>query len=34
MEILYENLFRFDWQQVVMSLGGCLLIYLAISTEM
>ncbi len=34
MEILYENLFRFDWQQVVMILIGCLLIYLAISKEM
>ncbi len=34
MNILYENLFAFTWQQVVMILVGCLLIYLAIAKEM
>ncbi len=34
MEILYENLLRFDWQQVVMILIGCVLIFLAIKKEM
>ena len=34
MNILYENLLRFDWQNVVMILIGCLLIYLAIHKEM
>jgi len=34
MEILYENLLRFDWPHVVMILIGCLLIYLAICKEM
>ncbi len=34
MEILYENLLAFQWQNVVMILIGCLLIYLAISKEM
>ena len=34
MDILYENLLRFDWQHVVMILIGCLLIYLAIHKEM
>ena len=34
MEILYLNLLRFDWQQVVMILIGCLLIFLAIKKEM
>ena len=34
MNILYENLLRFDWPHVVMILIGCLLIYLAISKEM
>ena len=34
MDILYENLLRFDWQNVVMILIGCLLIYLAIHKEM
>ena len=34
MDILYENLLRFDWQHVVMILIGCLLIFLAIKKEM
>ncbi len=34
MNILYENLLAFSWQQVVMILVGCLLIYLAIKKEM
>ena len=34
MEILYENLLKFQWQDIVMILLGCLLIYLAISKEM
>ena len=34
MEILYQNLLRFDWPHVVMILIGCLLIYLAIAKEM
>ena len=34
MDILYENLLRFDWPHVVMILIGCLLIYLAIVKEM
>ena len=34
MNILYENLLRFDWQNVVMILIGCLLIFLAIKKEM
>ncbi len=34
MSILYENLFAFTWQQGVMILVGCLLIYLAIAKEM
>ena len=34
MNILYENLFEFTWQQGVMILVGCLLIYLAIAKEM
>ncbi len=34
MEILYKNLLFFSWQQVVMILIGCLLIYLAIKKEM
>ena len=34
MEILYENLLRFGWQDIVMILLGCLLIYLAIKKEM
>ena len=34
MNILYENLLRFDWPHVIMILIGCLLIYLAISKEM
>lgn len=34
MEILYENLLAFSWQQVVMILIGCLLIFLAIKKEM
>ena len=34
MNILYENLIAFTWQQVVMILIGCLLIYLAIAKEM
>ncbi len=34
MEILYKNLLEFSWQQGVMILIGCLLIYLAIAKEM
>ncbi len=34
MDILYSNLFAFQWQDVVMILIGCLLVYLAISKEM
>ncbi len=34
MEILYENLLAFSWQQIVMILIGCLLIFLAIKKEM
>ena len=34
MEILYKNLQYFTWQDVVMILIGCLLIYLAIKKEM
>ena len=34
MDILYENLLKFEWQNIVMILIGCLLIYLAISKEM
>ncbi len=34
MDILYKNLFAFEWQQAVMIAIGCLLIYLAISKEM
>ena len=34
MEILYQNLLRFSWQDVVMILIGCLLIFLAIKKEM
>ena len=34
MEILYKNLLEFSWQQGVMILIGCLLIYLAIKKEM
>ena len=34
MEILYQNFQYFTWQDVVMILIGCLLIYLAISKEM
>ena len=34
MEILYQNLLRFDWPHVVMILIGCLLIFLAIAKEM
>ena len=34
MEILYKNLQYFSWQDVVMILIGCLLIYLAIKKEM
>ncbi len=34
MSILYENLLEFSWQQGVMILIGCLLIYLAIKKEM
>ncbi len=33
-EILYANLLEFSWQQGVMILIGCLLIYLAIAKEM
>ena len=34
MDILYQNLLEFTWQQGVMILIGCLLIYLAIHKEM
>ena len=34
MEILYENLLNFTWQQGVMILIGLVLIYLAIKKEM
>ena len=34
MEILYKNLLAFQWQDIVMILLGCLLIYLAIKKEM
>ncbi|MGN0547613.1 MAG: sodium ion-translocating decarboxylase subunit beta [Acutalibacteraceae bacterium] len=34
MEFLFENLFNFTWQQLVMCLLGGLLIYLAIKKEM
>ena len=34
MDILYSNLLEFTWQQVVMILIGCLLIFLAIKKEM
>ena len=34
MEILYENLLNFQWQDIVMILLGCLLIYMAIEKEM
>jgi len=34
MNILYANLLEFSWQQIVMILIGCLLIYLAIKKEM
>ena len=34
MEILYENLLAFQWQDIVMILLGCLLIFLAIKKEM
>ncbi len=34
MEILYSNLLAFSWQQLVMILIGCILIYLAIAKEM
>ena len=34
MEILYENLLKFQWQNIVMILLGCLLIFLAIKKEM
>ena len=34
MEILYENLLNFQWQDIVMILLGCLLIFLAIKKEM
>ena len=34
MEILYKNFFAFQWQDLVMILIGCVLIYLAISKEM
>jgi len=32
--ILYENLLKFQWQDIIMILLGCLLIYLAIKKEM
>ena len=32
--VLYENLLRFGWQDIVMILLGCLLIFLAIKKEM
>ncbi len=34
MDILYKNLLAFSWQDLVMILVGCLLIYLAIKKEM
>ena len=34
MDILYSNLLAFSWQQIVMILIGCLLIFLAIKKEM
>ncbi len=34
MDILYSNLLAFSWQQLVMILIGCVLIYLAIAKEM
>ena len=34
MEILYKNLLFFSWQQIIMILIGCLLIFLAIKKEM
>ena len=34
MDILYNNLLAFSWQDLVMILIGCLLIYLAIAKEM
>ena len=34
MEILYQNLLAFGWQDLVMILIGCLLIYLAVDKEM
>ena len=34
MEILYQNLLAFHWQDILMILIGCLLIYLAVAKEM
>ncbi len=34
MDILYSNLLAFQWQDLVMILIGCLLVYLAIAKEM
>ena len=34
MDILYSNLLAFQWQDLVMILIGCVLIYLAIAKEM
>ena len=34
MEILYKNLLAFGWQDLVMILIGCVLVYLAISKDM
>lgn len=34
MDILYKNLLAFTWQDIVMILIGCLLVYLAIKKEM
>ena len=34
MEILYENLLAFQWQDIVMILLGCVLMYMAIAKEM
>ena len=34
MEILYQNLLAFGWQEIIMILLGCLLIYLAVVKEM
>ncbi len=34
MDILYKNLLEFHWQNIVMILIGCLLVYLAIKKEM